>query len=279
MQKKHNFAFLRVIFMKISAVQFSPILFEKSLNIEYITTQIKKINSDLIVFPELATTGYFFLSKDEVKKYAEPFDGETRQIIQKLSTELNKAVVYGFPEEKDGHFYNSAAIIFPDSKYSRVYRKIHLFFKEKFVFTEGDLGFFNIHYPDWDLNLGTMVCYDWRFPEAARTLALNGADLIVAPSNLITKIWHHSMPSRALDNHIFLVVANRIGTETRREEELNFNGMSVIYNYYGEVLNLAGPNEESVITAEIDPKEARDKAINAFNDIIMDRRPQYYFLG
>lgn len=265
--------------MKIASIQFAPILFDKDSNIDFLVNKIKSIKADLIVFPELSTTGYYFLSKDEVKKYAEPFDGETRQLIQRISTEQNKIVVYGFAEIHNSHFYNSAAILFPDSKYSRVYRKIHLFYKEKFVFTEGNTGLFNIHYPDWDLNLATMICYDWRFPEAARTLALNGADLIVAPSNLVTRIWHHSMPSRALDNHVFLVVANRTGTEVRREDELNFNGMSVIYNCFGEVLNLAGPNGDADIIAEIDHKEARDKSINAFNDIFMDRRPHNYFLG
>lgn len=265
--------------MKIASIQFAPILFDKDYNINFIVSKINHTVADLIVFPELSTSGYFFLNKDEVRKIAEPFDGETRELIQKLATEQNKAIVYGFPEICNDHFYNSAAIVFPDSKYTRVYRKIHLFFKEKFVFTEGNTGLFNIHYPEWDLNLGTMICYDWRFPEAARTLALNGADLIVAPSNLITRIWHHSMPSRALDNHVFLLVANRIGIEARREEELNFNGMSVIYNCYGEVLNLAGPNEELDIIAEIDPTEARDKSINAFNDIFTDRRPNNYFLG
>ena len=265
--------------MRIAAVQFAPILFDKDKNVSYIVSKINETKADLITFPEMATTGYFFLNKDEIKKYAEPFDGETKQLVQKIATEQNKAIIYGFPEVYENHFYNSAAIIFPDAKYTRVYRKIHLFFKERFVFTEGNTGFFNIHYPDWDLNLGTMVCYDWRFPEAARTLALNGADLIVAPSNLITRIWHHSMPSRALDNHVFLLVANRIGTEARREDELNFNGMSVIYNCYGEVLNLAGPNEEATIIADIDPTEARDKSINAFNDIFSDRRPRFYFLG
>jgi predicted amidohydrolase len=265
--------------MKVSAVQFCPILFDKDKNLEKIVSFIKESKEDLIVFPELATTGYFFLKKDELGRFAEPFEGDTYNLIQKLSTQLNKIIVYGFAELRNDKFYNSAAIVFPDRKYSKVYRKTHLFYKEKFVFSPGDTGFFTIDYPDFDLKLGTMICYDWRFPEVARTLALNGADLIVSPSNLVTRIWHHAMPARALDNHVYLVVANRIGSEERRDETLLFNGMSVIFDYNGEVLNLATPSEETIISAEINPKESRDKAINAFNDIFSDRNTSYYFLS
>ncbi|MGB9701240.1 MAG: nitrilase-related carbon-nitrogen hydrolase [Candidatus Kapaibacteriota bacterium] len=265
--------------MKVSAVQFKPLLFEKDANLERMISFIHNTKTDLIVFPELCTTGYFFINKEEIAKYAEDAQGETYQLMQRLSREQNKIIVYGFAEVENGKFYNSAAIVFPDAKYSRIYRKTHLFYKEKFVFTPGNTGFFTIDYPPLDLNLGTLICYDWRFPEAARTLALNGADLIVMPSNLVTDLWHHAMPSRALDNHIYFLVANRIGSEERRNEVLRFNGMSVIFNYNGEVLNLATPSEEVVISSEIDPKESRDKSINAINNIFSDRATQYYFLS
>jgi len=273
------FVFFIEVIMKISTVQFNPILFDKEYNIQKMLSLIENVKSDIIVFPELSTTGYFFLHKEEMQRYSDTFNSETIKIFQKLATDRNQIIVFGFLEEAKEHFYNSAAILFPQQKYSRIYRKTHLFYKEKFVFTPGDTGFVNINYPDWDLNIGTLICYDWRFPEATRTLALEGADIVVVPSNLVTKIWHRSMPARALDNHIYLAIANRIGTESRRDEELSFNGMSVIYDYYGEVLDLATPTEETIITAEFNHREARDKSINALNDIFTDRVPKYYFLG
>ncbi len=265
--------------MKVSAVQFEPILFDKVANIEKIKNYIETIDSDMIVFPELATTGYFFLNKNELENIAEKKDGETYELLQSLSTKLNRIIVCGFAEEEDDKYYNSCFIVFPKKRLTSIYRKTHLFYKEKFVFTPGNTGFFNIYDPDLDINLGSMICYDWRFPESARTLALNGADLIVVPSNLVTKIWHRSMPSRALDNHVFLLVANRIGKEERGTETLEFNGTSVIYDYDGNILALSDPHSEEVITTNIDPKESRDKSINAMNDIFTDRIPKYYFLG
>ncbi|OGU59151.1 MAG: hypothetical protein A2X64_07100 [Ignavibacteria bacterium GWF2_33_9] len=261
--------------MKVSTVQFKPILFDKEKNIDTIRTYIVNDTSDLIIFPELATSGYYYTSKEELYNYAEPFEGETVSEFQNLAASLNKIIIFGFPENADGKFYNSAAILFPDDAYSTVYRKTHLFYKENQIFTPGNTGFFNIKYPDFDLNLGTMICYDWRFPEAARSLALQGADLIVAPSNLITKIWKTSMPSRAMDNHVYLIVANRIGDEIR-EESLQFNGQSVIYDYYGNEIISANKTEEIKLTAEINPAEARNKRINDINDLFIDRKKQFY---
>ena len=265
--------------MKVAAVQFEPIFNDKISNLEKIQNFIRTIQADVIVFPELATTGYFFLNKDELVNIAEKKDGDTLAILQELSTKLNKIIVCGFAEKEDDKFYNSCFIIFPNKSLTSVYRKTHLFYKEKFVFTPGNTGFFNIYDSELDFNLGTMICYDWRFPESARTLALNGADLIVMPSNLITKLWHRSMPSRALDNHLYFMVANRIGKEERATETLVFNGTSVVYDYDGNILALADPYSEEVVIADIYPQESRDKAINAMNDIFTDRIPKYYFLG
>lgn len=263
--------------MKVCAVQFEPIILDKDYNLKKIVDYSTKIDSDLIVFPELCTSGYY-LSADELKNLAEPFNGETVRLIQEISSEQNKILIFGFPEVDRGKFYNSAAILFPDESYSKVYRKTHLFYKEKFIFTPGNTGFFNIFYPDFDLNLGTMICYDWRFPEAARTLGLAGSDLIVMPSNLVTKIWHRAMPARALDNRIYLLVANRTGTENRNNENLEFTGKSGIWDFNGGEMTIAGATDECVITAEINPKETRNKDINSTNNIFNDRVIQFYNL-
>ncbi len=263
--------------MKVSVVQFAPELFNRQYNIEKMIEYVELINSDIIIFPELSTSGYYFLDFRELFPFSERFNGETYKIFQELSSKKNTIIIYGFPELEADKIYNSAILIFPDSKYSAIYRKTHLFYKEKFCFSEGNTGFFVIDYKEWDLKIGCMICYDWRFPEAARTLGLKGADLIVCPSNLVTKVWRLAMPTRALENKVYLAIANRIGSESRDNDTLLFNGQSVIYDYNGSILAEADNSSNLIISAEIKPFETRDKSFNQFNDINKDRRPEYYY--
>lgn len=265
--------------MKIAAVQFSPKFKDIESNYNYILEKSKQISCDLICFPELALTGYFFITKEELEPYAFDFNSELIQKVQDISTTENKIILFGFPEKFGDNFFNSCAILFPDKKFSNIYRKTHLFYRERFVFKPGNTGFFVINYPDKDLNLGTMICYDWRFPEAARILALQGADLIVCPSNLVTKVWYLAMPARAIENKVYLLVANRTGTEENGGEVLHFNGKSAIWDYNGNVLAQADADDERIILAEISPQETRNKSIDQFNNIFTDRRPEmYHFL-
>lgn len=262
--------------MFISGVQFYPKFGEKENNISKIISFINNIDSDMIIFPELSTTGYFFQNENEVKNIAEEFSGQTVANIQKLASEQNKIIVFGFAEKDGDDYYNSAAILFPDQHLSKVYRKTHLFYKERICFSEGNKGFFVIEDKSKDIKIGIMICYDWRFPEASRSLALLGADIIVCPSNLVTNIWRKVMPARAIENKVYFAVINRIGSENRNNEELFFNGDSAIYNYNGEVLDSAQVDNEKIITAEIFPEKTRNKSFNEINDIFADRRPKYY---
>jgi predicted amidohydrolase len=262
--------------LKLAVKQFAPLLKEKESNLTKILNFASSTEADIIIFPELATTGYFFLDKKETTSLAETKQGRTFSSLQNLSTKMNKIIVCGFIESSGEKIYNSAAIVFPDYELSEIYRKTHLFYKERFCFDPGDTGFFVINDKSRDLNLGTMICYDWRFPEAARTLGLKGADLIVCPSNLITNIWHLAMPARAIENKIYLAIANRVGTESRENENLIFNGKSAVYDYNGNAIALASDNIEEIIYAEIEPEKTRDKSFNEFNNIDRDRRPEMY---
>lgn len=262
--------------MKLSTIQFSPELFAKKNNIEKMIELLNECPEGIVVFPELASTGYFFLNRTESVIYAEEFDGNTVNIFSHIAKEQNKIIAFGFIEKENENLYNSVAIIFPDNSFNKVYRKTHLFYKERFCFDDGNTGFFNIFYPDWDINIGTMICYDWRFPESARTLALKGADLIICPSNLVTNIWTKVMPARAIENKVYLAVANRTGTEVRDGEELQFNGLSAIYSYNGEEMASADSDSESILTVDIDPKKTRNKSFNEINNIFSDRVEKYY---
>jgi predicted amidohydrolase len=121
-----------------------------------------------------------------------------------------------------------------------------------------------------------MICYDWRFPESARTLALKGADVIVCPSNLVTHVWRMAMPVRAFENKVYLAVANRTGAEHNAGEDVSFNGQTAIYSYTGTVLVDASATDDAVVIAEIDPSETRSKSFNSINDIMKDRREEWY---
>lgn len=264
--------------LSLSVVQLYPILGDKAKNLELIHNYIKTIDSDIIVFPELATSGYYFQSRQESEKYADEFHGDVMNSFAEEAEKLSKVIVIGFPEKSGDKIFNSAAVLFPDKKLNKVYRKTHLFFKEVNCFDPGDSGYFVIDYKEKDVKIGTMICYDWRFPEAARTLALLGADLIVCPANLITNAWHGVMPTRAFENKVYLAVANRIGTETRNNEEVFFKGESALYDYEGQILAKAGIYDETVISSVINPEQTRDKSFNEYNDIFKDRRSQYYKL-
>jgi len=261
--------------MKIAAVQFTPEFKNVDKNVQHILDHVVNAQSDLVVMPELATSGYFFLSAAEAAPYSHETDSP---FIKKLESEAvanNTVVVCGFIENSNGVLYNSAVVVGKGvAKY--VYRKTHLFYKEHQVFERGDTGFGVVNIPHLDCNLGVMICYDWRFPESARTLALRGADVIACPSNLVTNIWRMAMPVRALENKVYLAVANRAGTESNDGEEVTFNADSVIYGYNGSVLNQASTTDNMVVVADINPSETRDKSFNDVNDIFKDRRPEIY---
>ena len=250
-------------------------------NLQQIAERLKNIETDLLILPELCTTGYSFLSAKEVFEAAEKRDGKSVRFFEQLANDHRAVVIAGFAEKDAGKVYNSAIIAKPGCE-SLVYRKSHLFFREKACFSEGDTGFFVVRHPLKDCKIGVMICNDWRYPEAARSLALLGSDIIACPSNLVSDAWRVVMPARAFENKVFFAVANRCGTETRTLPDgaiqtLTFTGGSALYHYTGEAIEQADKTSSIVMTFEIDPLLTRDKSFNAFNDLFKDRRPDLYF--
>ena len=262
--------------LKLAVVQFTPQFGEKHKNLSRMQELVAKVTADIIVFPELCTTGYFFLSRDEVARAAEAADGEACCFFCEMAQEKNAIVVAGFAESDDNNIYNSCLVSVPEKKQPSIYRKTHLFYKEKDCFDPGDTGFFVVQDKKRDVRIGPMVCYDWRFPESARVLTLLGADIIVCPANLITEAWRRVMPARAIENHVYLAVANRAGRENRGGEELDFKGRSVIYGYDGLELARAGADDDEVLLTEVFPAKTRDKSFNPINNVLTDRQPHHY---
>jgi predicted amidohydrolase len=266
--------------MKLAALQFSPVRGDVDGNIGAMRGLLGDMHADLLVIPELASTGYFFTDREALIDLAEePAGGAFCTWMRSIAAERRMVVVGGFAErDAAGKLYNSALIALPDGTY-RVYRKSHLFYKEKWVFEPGDTGFFVTEWEGW--RVGTMICYDWRFPESSRALALRGADVIAQPSNLVAaaSLWGAAMAMRAVENKVIVVTANRSGGELNGEESLAFTGESRIIGMNGAVLAIAGPADESVIAADADPLATRRKSFNEFNDIFADRRSELYEKG
>jgi len=261
--------------MKAGFFQFNPAFGNKKENFDNVRAAVKDTSLDLLVLPEFFATGYQFVSKDEVAELAEPVpEGETTEFLTLLSKDKNVYIVAGLPEKDGETFYNSAVLTGPEG-FIGLYRKTHLFFEETIFFAPGNTGF-----RVWDTKIGRigiMVCFDWFFPESARTLALKGAEVIAHPSNLVLPYCPQAMPVRCLENRVYAVTANRIGTEQRKEgPALTFIGQSQVTSPKAEILVRAETDKEVMLAADIDLSLARDKTLNPYNDLFQDRRPSFY---
>jgi predicted amidohydrolase len=261
--------------MKAGFYQFSPAFGKKQENLEKVRVATGNASLDLLVRPEFFATGYQYVSREEAARLAEPVpDGETTEFLVSLSRKNKIFIVAGLPEKDGDAFYNSAVLTGPEG-FIGLYRKTHLFFEENLFFSPGNTGF-----RVWDTSIGKigiMICFDWFFPESARSLALKGAEVIAHPSNLVLPYCPQSMPVRCLENRVYSVTANRTGTEQRRDgAALTFIGRSQIISPKAEILAEAGATEEALFAAELDIALARDKKLNQYNDLLRDRRPDLY---
>ncbi|HET57663.1 MAG TPA: acyltransferase [Deltaproteobacteria bacterium] len=260
--------------MRIGFVQYTPCFGEVDHNIETVLDLIGSVRADLLVLPELCMTGYLITSRDEIADLAEKIPGgKTTEALCRTARERSCHIVAGLAERSGDNLYNSAVLVGPDG-YIGHYRKLHLFFEEKLWFTPGDGDL-----PVFDLGtarVGIMICFDWIFPEATRSLALKGAQVICHPANLVLPFCQDAMKTRCLENRVFAVTANRTGVEKRGGKVLSYTGMSQITGPEGAIIHRCGGEDERALVVEIDPARADNKAINEYNDIFRDRRPEYY---
>ncbi len=258
--------------MIVSLVQFAPKRHDVSSNLAAMRRALPDA-ADLIVYPELATTGYLFETREELEAVAEDAEGPTSRALVELAKERNAHLVYGFVEKSGSGMYNSAALIGPKGVVD-VYRKVHLFDLETRVFDAGKDG--------WRVNeiagakVGMMICFDWIFPEAARSLALRGADILCHPSNLVLPYCQEAMITRCLENRVFAATCNRVGTESAGEIRLTFTGKSQIVSPGGKRLAAADEIGTETISVALDPHEARDKRQTPRNDLFRQRTPELY---
>lgn len=260
--------------MKIGYYQFRPLFGKVEKNLQKILTGLQDVDADLIVLPELALTGYYFKDREELMSLAEnPADSTSINELIKICKERDFHIVTGFAERTDSKVYNSAILIGPKGV-EHVYRKLHLFNEEKNIFDQGDipLSIQTVR----GVKIGLMVCFDWAFPEVARSLTLQGAEVICHPSNLVLTFCQEAMLTRCLENRVFAITTNRYGADKRPQGEIKFTGKSQIVAPGGKLLNRAASQRDELFVIEIDPKESHNKSITPLNDLLSDRRPDCY---
>lgn len=275
--------------IKISATQM-PCTWNRQATLDkadHLVREAAQKGANIILLQELFETPYFCqLQKFQYMELATTLEENPAiEHFKKLAKELDVVLPISFFERAGNTQFNSIAIIDADGEILGVYRKTHipdgLPYAEKFYFTPGDTGFkvWNTKYG----RIGVGICWDQWFPETARSLALQGAEILLFPTAIGSEPtlekdsrihWRNTMAGHAAANMMPVVVSNRIGRETDEDSEMTFYGSSFIADNHGEIVEQADDCTETVLVHEFDLDElARERREWG---IFRDRRPEMY---
>lgn len=282
--------------VKVSAIQIQVSnCLEDNLNkVETKIREAARNGANIILLPELFERQYFCQERRyEYYAYArETLDNDAVKMALELSRELNILILVSFYELSGNSTYNTLAYV-EDGKLLGTYRKTHIpddhYYQEKFYFTPGNTGFkvFDTKYG----RIGAGICWDQWFPETARCLALNGAELIFFPTAIgsepilnvdSSSHWQRVMMGHAAANIVPVIAANRIGLETvepciengNQSSSLNFYGSSFMTDEKGEIVTSASRDKEEILYHEYDLDKIREDRL-AWG-LFRDRRPDTY---
>lgn len=260
---------------RVGILQFEPVRYDVEQNIKVIEHHLEDAQADLIILPEMSNTGYLYASSKELTPFADTCSNNSPFIsaLQRLAASTQGTIIAGYTEIAGNRLYNAAAAISPKGILAN-YRKTHLFDAEKTLFHPGDTGFRPFLWQG--VSIGMMICFDWIFPESARSLALSGAQIIAHPANLVLPYCQDAMVTRSIENRVFTFTANRIGSEELGDSALTFTGMSQATDPSGKVLFRMQKDEANLHIVEIDPELALNKNITKRNDLFDDRRIEMY---
>jgi predicted amidohydrolase len=263
--------------IRVGVVQNSPEFGSIERNFEEVRNLvlgIKREHVDLLVLPELFATGYQFVSRSELEDLAEEEKGPTFAFLKELSRETGAIVVGGVPIKRPHGITNSALVV-SGSTLLESYDKIHLFDEERDFFARGEKPLPIIPTPFGPM--GVMICFDWLFPEALRSLALGGALVVAHPSNWVLPFGPQGMILRSVENRVFTVTANRVGREARGgKPPLTYIGKSQVVGPNGQVVAQADSDRPDMIFVEISPSEALSKKVASKSDFFEQRRTDLY---
>ncbi len=267
--------------LRVAACQIDPQLGDVEGNLERIGRAVAEAaaaGAVLAVLPEAAITGYAFASLEEALPVARRAGVVAHNVLTGMAEVHRMTVICGTLEAQGDEVFNAALVSTPDGQ-RYTYRKMHLPYLGVDRFTTPgpdapsviDVG---------GLRIGVLICYDLRFPEAARMCALDGADLIALPTNWPVGVDFHPgifAPSRAAENHCYLLACDRVGTE----RGVTFIGRSVLIDYDGKQLAVASDTREELLVGEIEPEAARQTHVRRRPgehewDTMADRRPGLY---
>lgn len=275
--------------VKISATQM-PCTWNRQATLDkadHLVREAAQKGANIILLQELFETPYFCqLQKFQYMELATTLEENPAvEHFKKLAKELDVVLPISFFERAGNTQFNSIAIIDADGEILGVYRKTHipdgLPYAEKFYFTPGDTGFkvWNTKYG----RIGVGICWDQWFPETARSLALQGAEILLFPTAIGSEPtlekdsrihWRNTMAGHAAANMMPVVASNRIGRETDEDSEMTFYGSSFIADNHGEIVEQADDCTETVLVHEFDMDElARERREWG---IFRDRRPEMY---
>jgi N-carbamoylputrescine amidase len=261
---------------------------------EALVRQAAQAGAQLVCLPELFRTPYFCQKEDPARfDLAEPIPGPTSQRLAELARETQTVIVGSvFERRAAGVYHNSAVVLDRDGRLAGLYRKMHIpddpLYYEKYYFTPGDLGF--CAFPTSVGKVGTLVCWDQWYPEAARLTALRGADILVYPTAIgwhprekathgaaQLEAWKLSQRAHALANGVFVAAINRVGHEGESDAGLEFWGNSFVCDPFGQVIACASTDREEVLLAPCDGRRIeevrrhwpflRDRRIDAYADL------------
>lgn len=251
---------------------------------EKLTAKAKAQGADIVCLPELFTTPYFCRERLDAAKYAEEIPGPTSEFLSTLARTHELPVVGGSFYERDGEsFFNTSLIVEKDGTILGKYRKIHIpqdeCFYEKEYFAEGDLGYLVC---DTSVGkIGVLICYDQWFPEAARSLAMKGAEVIFYPTAIANvksieqtegewqSAWENVQRGHAIANGVVVAAANRVGDEG----DSTFWGGSFVIDAFGKTL-VRGDASEAVLIQEVDLNHGKE--VKDGWGFLRNRRPDTY---
>jgi beta-ureidopropionase len=275
--------------VKIAGVQFVGHV-DKEVNVRNAIRLVRQAaagGAQIICLTELFSTMYFCVETHrEYFDWAEPIPGPTIDRMAEVARETGTVLIAPiFERAPDGPFYNAAAVIDPDGRVIGKYRKSSIPLmdvarsseprgNEKFYFEPGDLGFPTFLTPFG--RIGILICYDRHFPEAARVLGLDGAEIVFVPTattGMTRYLWDLELRAHAVTNIYYVCGVNKVGVDAGGSSR-NHHGASVIVNPRGEILGQASDTREDIVIADVDLSVIPE--LRALWGYYRDRRPDMY---